>query len=139
MLNALRDLRGLFLTFAVVFAVIVALIIGLWAAGIIALDPSQAQFRYRLDLMLSVDGESVTGSSVYETTLKCGGGDGSGTISRVVMRFKGQALTMAIPGRPMLVIPVETPGESMASAGCCSTRVAFELARVNSSRGISRG
>lgn len=73
-------------------------------AGCAPFDPSSAKVRYRLDIVLKVDGETVKASGVYELTMRPGGGDGSGNVLKVVSRFRGQAIVVPIKGGPQALI-----------------------------------
>jgi hypothetical protein len=73
-----------------------------------SLEHASTDIRYRLDVSLKVDGQEVTGSSVYELRMSSGGGSGAGTISRVVTQFEGQAIVVRLPEKPLLVVLMTT-------------------------------
>ncbi|MBL8600038.1 MAG: hypothetical protein JNL14_20060 [Devosia sp.] len=72
--------------------------------GACSSEHASVDVRYSLDVAFDVDGERVVGSSVYDLVMSSGGGSGDGTISRVVTKFKGEAIVVPFSGRPTLVI-----------------------------------
>jgi hypothetical protein len=64
-----------------------------------------AEVRYRLEVTIEVDGVTTTAASVYQMTLRSGGGSGAGTIARfLVSPFKGQAIVLPLVNRPTLIV-----------------------------------
>jgi hypothetical protein len=79
-------------------------LLGFAVLALLSACSGPAEVGYRLEVTIEVDGVTTTASSVYQVTLRSGGGSGAGTIARFITSLRGQAIVLPLVDRPTVIV-----------------------------------